>query len=82
MKITGFTRFLLFMIVFVPSVVFGVLYLKHGEEGLSMQKAIELFSGNESVVTPEEKIAKLEKEIQQLQDKIDEKQSKIESLRQ
>lgn len=80
-KITGFTRFLLFLLLFVPTVVFGVLYAKHGEEGLSIDKAIELFSGEEITTDPNIKIEKLENDIKKLEAKIAEKQAEIRDLK-
>lgn len=80
-RVTGFTRFLIFMVLFVPTVVFGVLYAKYGEEGLSMTKAIELFSGEQEAASPEAEIKRLEKEIDMLEQKIDKKKARIAALK-
>lgn len=80
-RVTGFTRFLIFMVLFVPTVVFGVLYAKHGEEGLSISKAVELFSGQEVEDNPQAEIAKLEKEIAALEQKIDKKKARLAALK-
>ena len=82
-RMTVFSRFLLFMLIVVPSAYFGVSYLR-GEDGLANLKeavgienttATSNDSGNSSraaIIT--------NKEIARLQDDLKEKEARIEEL--
>jgi TolA-binding protein len=78
-KVTGFARFFLFMVIFVPSVLSGVSFYKYGTVNLESIKKV--LSNEPLEQSNEVKIQQLEKEIEQLEAKIDDKRAQLNQLR-
>ena len=78
-KITGFARFFLFMVIFVPSVLSGVSYYKYGTVNLESIKKV--LSDQPIQQSDELKIQQLEKDIEKLEAKIDDKRAQLDQLR-
>lgn len=80
-KMTGFTRFFLFMLFFIPAVLAGVSYAKYGKVDLSLTGVSNLLKDQPIDRSPELKIQQLESDIEELEDEIEDKKREIESLR-
>ena len=78
-KVTGFARFFLFMVIFVPSVLAGVSYFKYGTVNLESIKKV--LSDQPLEQSNEVKIHELEKDIKKLEAKIDDKRAQLDQLR-
>ena len=86
LQMTAFSRFFLFLIFFLPSLFFGVSYLK-GEDGLQTIKdliGIESTesSNNESASSSTKPVSEtfVNGEVKRLQDELDEKDSRLKEL--
>ena len=86
LQMTAFSRFFLFLIIFLPSLFFGVSYLK-GEDGIQTLKnmvGIESAesSNNESVSTSTKPVSEtfVNGEVKRLQDELEEKESRLKDL--
>ncbi len=86
LQMTAFSRFFLFLIIFLPSLFFGVSYLK-GEDGIQTLK--NLFGIESSEVSNNEGVSSDTKpmsetfvngEVKRLQDELDEKESRLKDL--
>jgi hypothetical protein len=80
-KVTGITRFLLFMIVFVPAVLAGVSYAKYGQIDFSPTGIKALLTDQPLERAPEIQIESLVKDIKELEREIQKKKEKIEKIR-
>jgi chromosome segregation ATPase len=86
LQMTAFSRFFLFLIIFLPSLFFGVSYLK-GEDGMQTLKdliGIESTesSNNESVSSGTKPASEtfVNGEVKRLQDELDEKERRLKDL--
>ena len=83
---TGFSRFFLFLIIFLPSLFFGVSYLK-GEDGMQTLKDLigiestEL-SNKEGASSGTKPVSEtfVNGEVKRLQDELDEKERRLKDL--
>lgn len=86
LQMTAFSRFFLFLIIFLPSLFFGVSYLK-GEDGMQTLKdliGIEASesSNNESASTSTKPVSEtyVNGEVKRLQDELEEKERRLKDL--
>lgn len=86
LQMTAFSRFFLFLIIFLPSLFFGVSYLK-GEDGIQTLKDLVGIeptesSNNESVSSDTKPVSEtfVNGEVKRLQDELNEKESRLKDL--
>ena len=86
LQMTAFSRFFLFLIIFLPSLFFGVSYLK-GEDGMQTLKDLigmetSQSSNNESASADTKPISEtfVNGEVKRLQDELDEKERRLKDL--
>ncbi len=86
LQMTAFSRFFLFLIIFLPSLFFGVSYMK-GEDGMQTLKdmvGIESSesSNNESASSSTKPASEtfVNGEVKRLQDELDEKERRLKDL--
>ena len=88
MRLTGFARFFLFLIIVIPATYFGVTYYK-GEDGLQNLKdwfqsqanpATEVPTEIEDEADLEEEIEKMRDELKAQKDKLKEMEGEVEDL--
>ncbi|MFK8009596.1 MAG: hypothetical protein AB8H03_24760 [Saprospiraceae bacterium] len=85
LQMTAFSRFFLFLIIFLPSLFFGVSYLK-GEDGVQTIKDLIGMESSESSNTENAAATKpasetfVNGEVKRLQDELDEKESRLKDL--
>ncbi|MFK7771619.1 MAG: hypothetical protein AB8F94_05745 [Saprospiraceae bacterium] len=86
LQMTAFSRFFLFLIIFLPSLFFGVSYMK-GEDGMQTLKDMigmesTESSNNESASSSTKPVSEtyVNGEVKRLQDELDEKESRLKDL--
>ena len=86
LQMTAFSRFFLFLIIFLPSLFFGVSYLK-GEDGIQTLRDLVGIeptesSNNESVSSDTKPVSEtfVNGEVKRLQDELNEKESRLKDL--
>lgn len=83
LQMTGFSRFFLFLIIFLPSLFFGVSYLK-GEDGMKTLKDLFGMESTERVEDARVETVPTETfvngEVKRLQDELEEKESRLKEL--
>lgn len=86
LQMTAFSRFFLFLIIFLPSLFFGVSYLK-GEDGMQTLKEMigiesSEASNNESASSDTKPVSEtfVNGEVKRLQDELDEKERRLKDL--
>lgn len=86
LQMTAFSRFFLFLIIFLPSLFFGVSYLK-GEDGIQNLKDLvgiesSESSNNESVSSSTKPVPEtfVNGEVKRLEDELEEKERRLKDL--
>ena len=83
LQMTGFSRFFLFLIIFLPSLFFGVSYLK-GEDGMKTLKDLFGMESTERVEDARVETVPTETfvngEVKRLQDELEEKENRLKEL--
>ena len=86
LQMTPFSRFFLFLIIFLPSLFFGVSYMK-GEDGMQTLKNLigmesSESSNNESTSSDTKPASEIfvNGEVKRLQDELDEKERRLKDL--
>ena len=86
LQMTAFSRFFLFLIIFLPSLFFGVSYLK-GEDGMQTLKDMigiesSTSSNNESTSSDTKPASEtfVNGEVKRLQDELEEKERRLKDL--
>ena len=77
LRITPFARFLLFMLLAVPAIYFGVTYYK-GEDGMGQVK--ELFQSDDAIEANGSELKELRSEVEKLREERDYWRKRAEAL--